>query len=174
MKFLRSLSFAKHFSIRIRIFFLAGLGMVGMAALTSAYMLGDWTMKSAEQNEKLNAHLMKLVDQTAIMALQLRRHEKDFLLSADKKYAVKYHEAAEHFSALVQAMDASPLSRSISAPVRKLEGAVKRHIATFDSTVRIQEEIGRGEQPGLNMKLQEEFAAIDHKLAAAGLDQLRG
>ncbi|MPY75322.1 MAG: HAMP domain-containing protein [Alphaproteobacteria bacterium] len=174
MKLLRSLSFFKRFSIRMRIFLLAGLGMIGMAALTGAYMLGDYSMKSAEHNEKMNAGLMKLVDQTVIMALQLRQHEKDFLLSADKKYAANYHEAAEHFSALVQAMDASPLSTSISAPVRELEEAVKRHVAAFDSTVQIQGEIGHGDQSGLNQMLQEQFAAIDHKLAAAGLDQLRG
>jgi methyl-accepting chemotaxis protein len=174
MKWLRSLSFFKRFSIRMRIFLLAGLGMVGMVALTGAYMLGDISMKSAERNEKVNAGLMKLVDQTSIMALQLRTHEKDFLLSSDKQYAAKYHEAAEHFSALVQAMDASPLSKSISAQVRELEDAVKRHIATFDSTVKLQEEIGRGMQTGLDQMLQEQFSDIDHKLAAAGLDQLRG
>jgi methyl-accepting chemotaxis protein len=174
MKWLRSLSFFKRFSIRMRIFLLAGLGMVGMIALTGAYMLGDISMKSAEHNEKMNAGLMKLVDQISIMALQLRRHEKDFLLSSDKQYADKYHETAEHFSALVQAMDASPLSKSISAQVRELEDAVKRHVATFDSTVQLQAEIGSATQAGLDQMLQEQFAAIDHKLAAAGLDQLRG
>ena len=174
MKWLRSLSFFKKFSIRMRIFLLAGLGMVGMAALTGAYMLGELSMKSAEHNEKVNAGLMKLVDQTSIMALQLRRHEKDFLLSSDAKYAEKYHEAAEHFAALVQAMDASPLSKSITASVRKLEAAVKRQVETFDSIVKLQGELGRGEHIGLNQVLQEQFGNVDHKLAAAGLDQLRG
>ena len=174
MKWVSSVSFFKRFSISMRIYFLAGLGMVGMIALTGAYMLGDISMKAAERNEKVNAGLMKLVDQTSIMALQLRRHEKDFLLSSDPQYAAKYHETAEHFSALVQAMAASPLSKSISAQVRELEEAVKRHVAAFESTVQLHEQLGRGTQAGLEQTLYEQFSDVDHKLAAAGMDQLRG
>ena len=126
MRWLTSLTFFKRFSIRMRIFLLAGLGMVGMIAMTGAYMLGDISMKSAERNEKMNAGLMKLVDQTAIMALQLRRHEKDFLLSSDKQYAAKYHEAAEHFSALVQAMDEVRAVCSTALGLRKDHGLRQR------------------------------------------------
>jgi methyl-accepting chemotaxis protein len=40
--------------------------------------------------------------------------------------------------------------------------------------VKLQERIGRADQNGLTAKLNDQHGAIDHKLAGAGLDQLRG
>ena len=117
---------------------------------------------------------MKAVDEIAISALRLRQHEKDFLLSYDTKYATSYRDTAARFSELVEAMAEVPIAQSISDTVLQLEDAISRLTSKFGSTVQLQEKIGRLNQNGLAAKLSEEFDAIDHKLAAAGLDQLRG
>jgi methyl-accepting chemotaxis protein len=174
MKLLRSLNSLKTLNIRMRIFLLSSIGMVGVATLTSAYMLGELRIDSASHNEKVNSHLMKLVDEVAITALQLRRHEKDFLLSSDKKYALEYQGAAAKFSELVQAMASSPTSKSISEQILELEDAMMRHTSKFVSVVGLQEKIGNNGESGISQNLQEEFSAIDHKLATAGLDRQRG
>jgi methyl-accepting chemotaxis protein len=174
MKFLQFLKSFKVLTIRMRIFILAGLGIFGMAALTSAYMLGELRMETAQHNEKANSDLMKLVDDIAITALQLRQHEKDFLLSTDKKYAASYQNTAAKFSELVETMGALPLTQSISDSVLQLEDTIMRLTSKFGETVQLQGKIGRLDQDGLASKLNEQFDGIDHKFAAAGLDQLRG
>lgn len=161
-------------TIRVRIFILAGLGIFGMAALTGAYLLGEFRVEAAQHNEKANSDLMKLVEEITVAGLQLRQHEKDFLLSSDKKYAVSYQNSAARFSELVDAMGALPLIKSISGSALELEDAVTRLTSKFGEIVQLQEKIGRLDQEGLASKLNEQFDAIDHKFAVAGLDQLRG
>ncbi len=161
-------------TIRVRIFILAGLGIFGMAALTGAYLLGEFRVEAAQHNEKENSDLMKLVEEITVAGLQLRQHEKDFLLSSDKKYAVSYQNSAARFSELVDAMGALPLTKSISDSALELEDAVTRLTSKFGEIVQLQEKIGRLDQEGLASKLNEQFDAIDHKFAVAGLDQLRG
>ena len=136
-------------TIRVRIFILAGLGIFGMAALTSAYMLGEFRVEAAQHNEKANSDLMKHVEEIAVTGLQLRQHEKDFLLSSDKKYAVSFQNSAARFSELVDAMGALPLTKSISDSALELEDAVTRLTSKFGEIVQLQEKIGRLDQEGL-------------------------
>jgi len=42
----------KTLTIRMRIFLLAGLGVIGMAALTGAYLIGEAKLDNARQNER--------------------------------------------------------------------------------------------------------------------------
>ena len=137
MQFLDILKSAKIVSIRARIFFLAGLGMIGMVALTGAYMLGEFQIDAAGHNEKMNSDLMLIADEIEGTTLQLRIDEKDYMLTSDKKFAVSYQEAATRFSDQVKSMAALPLSSTISEPIRHLEDAIARRTKTFNGAVAL-------------------------------------
>jgi len=179
MQFLRSLKkingpkIPKSLNIRIRIFLLAGLGMVGMAGLTGAYMIGELRLASAQHNAKVNDSLMDLVDRVDKTASQLRRYENDFLLTTDKQAALDYQGVAANFSELVQKMGESPLSRSISDPILELEDAMMRHTSKFVELVQMQEKIGLERGAGLNGDLEKQFNDIDETLSSPGAEQLR-
>ncbi len=179
MQFLRSLKkingpkIPKSLNIRMRIFLLAGLGMVGMAGLTGAYMIGELRLASAQHNAKVNDSLMDLVDRVDKTASQLRRYENDFLLTTDKQAALDYQGVAANFSELVQKMGESPLSRSISDPILELEDAMMRHTSKFVELVQMQEKIGLERGAGLNGDLEKQFNDIDETLSSPGAEQLR-
>jgi methyl-accepting chemotaxis protein len=179
MQFLRSLKkfigpkSPRSLNIRMRIFLLAGLGMVGMAGLTGAYMIGELRLASARHNADVNNALMNLVGRVDKTASQLRRYENDFLLTTNKQAALDYQGVAADFSELVQKMGGSPLSRAIADPILELEDAMMRHTSKFVELVQMQEKIGLERGSGLNGDLQKQFAAIDEKLSAPGMEQLR-
>jgi len=179
MQFLRSLKkfnvpkIPRSLNIRMRIFLLAGIGMVGMAGLTGAYMIGELRLASARHNAAVNDSLMNLVSPVDKTASQLRRYENDFLLTTNKQAALDYQGVAAEFSELVQKMGESPLSRAISDPILELEDAMMRHASKFVELVQMQEKIGLERGSGLNGDLQKEFTAIDEKLSAPGMEQLR-
>jgi methyl-accepting chemotaxis protein len=157
----------------MRIFLLAGLGVVGMAGLTGAYLIGEAKLDAARQNEHANASLMRLVNEVAMTASRLRRHENDFLLTANRDHALSYQSVAADISELVQKMGDSPLSRSINEPVLELQDAVTRHAVEFITLVELQEKIGLDRMSGLNGKMQSQFNVIDDNLIAPGLEELR-
>jgi len=121
----------KTLTIRMRIYLLAGLGVIGMAALTGAYMIGEGKLDSARQNEKANSALMRLVNEVAMTASRLRRYENDFLLTANRDHALSYQGVAADISELVQKMSDSPISRSINEPILELQDAITRHAVEF-------------------------------------------
>jgi len=177
MKFPRNLKLKlklpKTLSIRMRVLLLAALGMVGMAALTGAYVVGEMRLDTVRQNEKMNSSLMRLVNEVAMTASKLRRYENDFLLTSNKEHSISYQGVAADFSELVQKMSDSPLSRSISDPILELEDAITRHAVQFITLVELQEKIGLDRMSGLNAEMQGQFNTIDDNLSAPGLEQLR-
>jgi methyl-accepting chemotaxis protein len=179
MQFLRSLKkikgpkIPKSLNIRMRIFLLAGLGIVGMAGLTGAYMIGELRLEAARHNAEVNDSLMGLVAQVAKTSSKLRRYESDFLLTRNKQAALDYQGNAADFSELVQKMGESPLSRSISDPILELEDAMMRHTSKFVGLVQMEEKMGLERGSGLNGDLQKQFTTIDEKLSAPGMEQLR-
>lgn len=173
MKFIPKFKLPKTLTIRMRIFLLAGLGLVGMAGLTGAYLVGESRLDDARHNEHENSSLMRLVNDVAMTASKLRRHENDFLLTANRDNAIAYQGVAADISELVQKMGDSPLSRSINEPVIELQDAITRHAVQFVTLVEQQEQIGLDRMSGLNGKMQAQFNTVDDNLSAPGLEQLR-
>ena len=173
LKKLKGPKIPKTLNIRQRIFLLAGLGIVGMAALTGAYMIGEFRLGSARHNAEANDSLMGLVSRVEKTASLLRRHENEFLLTKNKKAALDYQSGAAEFSELVQKMGKSPLSRSIADPILELEDAMMRHTSKFVELVQMQEKIGLKHDTGLNGNLEQQFNIIDEQLSGPGMEQLR-
>ncbi len=85
----------KQFRITHRIGVLVGLVVASTFVISVAVFIGYQQVDGARQNQQQFTGLLELTQNVEIAALQMRRHEKDFILRKDEKYVGKYDVAAK-------------------------------------------------------------------------------
>src|SRR5690606_23065092 len=72
--------FLRRFRISTRIWALVGVAAAGIVALGAGAGMAGWVLDQAAERQSVYSDLMTLNDRLRAETLQIRRHEKDFLL----------------------------------------------------------------------------------------------
>ena len=148
----------KYTTIKQRLMVLASLvfGGIGLMLLITLYQ--------ESQMERLQ-QLTDELDKLDALVLEERKHEKDFIMRRDMKYAEKFEKTLTHIDASI-AMMRKELD-AIGADLKNLDafaGVVKEYDAHFKQLVAIYQEIGLDPKSGLRGKMRD---AVHHIEATA-------
>ncbi|WP_395173994.1 HAMP domain-containing protein, partial [Roseibium alexandrii] len=112
------------------------------------------------------------VSQVLAKAQDMRRLEKDFLLTKDETlqatYAERYGEAVEFLKFTAE----KPEAADQMPVIESLENTLAQHKADFDAIVVQSTEMGLNEKVGLKGELRGSVHNVEEKLKAANLDAL--
>jgi methyl-accepting chemotaxis protein len=143
------------------------VGMLGLAALMTMYLVGsrrlDHFLQASATAEKL------LVNSTDLNAafLESRRAEKDFLLRSDLKYAARHAELATSIKATLD--DLRNTAAALPAPelagyADKIGDGFNVYSAKFKASVDLRRELGLDEKSGLEGRLREAVHNVETTL----------
>ena len=167
-----ALPFLSRLRISLRIGLLSALSAVSVAALGTAYLVGDAQVGSAFREQADQAKLAQLAQRVESGALELRRSEKDFIIRQDMKYAEKYRTAAVDVLATVRDIAGMPAASEVKSELDRLSSGLAEHQAQFEAVVRLYQERGLDEDSGLQASLRSAVHAVEGELAEANLDPL--
>ncbi|MGV2978447.1 methyl-accepting chemotaxis protein [Roseibium alexandrii] len=112
------------------------------------------------------------VSQVLAKAQDMRRLEKDFLLTKDETlqatYAERYGEAVEFLKFTAE----KPEAADQMPVIKSLENTLAQHKADFDAIVVQSTEMGLNEKVGLKGELRGAVHNVEEKLKAANLDAM--
>lgn len=99
-------------SLATRVYLLAGVAVSGLLIVFLSYLFSYGSIQQNEIAAQKYRDIRFLAKELEVYSLQIRRHEKDFLLRRDKKYIDRYNDA------MAQALD------TLSQIEQKSEGGV--------------------------------------------------
>src|SRR3954451_10459128 len=82
-------------SLKYQIGLIGALGILGVVTFGGVWFVSDGTQREIRAVANRMTSLQELMLETDNGLLQLRRHEKDFLLRRDEKYAAAHAKSAE-------------------------------------------------------------------------------
>lgn len=110
--------------------------------------------KAAHQLEQAFAEVNQ--DKAMISLLQLRRHEKDFMLRLDPKYLQRFNSEFQQLSALLQSIGATSA----------VTGAAEQYSTAFNQLVSGVEKIGFAADAGLQGEMRKAVHGTEQSLTA--------
>lgn len=164
----------KNYSIAVRVYSLAGIAVLGVAALYGTYWFSHETIEDSRQiSERYNTAGMLVSDLQAEL-LSLRRHEKDFLLRREDRYVALYGSSSENAANLLSRMDGLIADANEAAARAALLDIVERHRRQFDTVAAEQKTLGYDENSGLQGSLRGAVHEIEEllKVPASNRDNL--
>ncbi|MDF1848653.1 MAG: methyl-accepting chemotaxis protein [Parvibaculaceae bacterium] len=166
------LGFLNSIKISARIGILAALGIVSVAILGTAYVIGDVSIRAASADREQNSQLAQLSMSVEIGTLQMRRNEKDFLLRRDMKYVERYEASALNVLDALQGMKNLAAASELNAEIETIEQGVSAHMGQFRSVVSLTQQLGLDENQGVQGALRAAVQAVEAKLREADLAEL--
>ncbi len=145
-------------SIRYRLIALIGLCLAGMAALVTTQVVNINRLIQVQTDATLLLDLNTEI-------LQLRRHEKDFMLRQEMEYALQFASRAESLE--VSLNDLEKLSDSYSLPSNQLEDmreSLDQYRSQFMALTDLQVTIGLDENSGLQGRLRANAHQLEENL----------
>lgn len=141
-------------SIKSRLLLMTLICVLGMVLMVANQHFFTKTLFRLQAQHNLLLNLEKEL-------LQLRRHEKDFLLRHQMAYFHKFTSRAEHFNRQLSAL--SPLLNQYDLPVEKtgeLAKSMHDYQQLFQQLVTLQNQLGLHGQSGLRGKLNDLEASM--------------
>lgn len=112
------------------------------------------------------------VSQVLAKAQDMRRLEKDFLLTKDETLTASYNERYGEAVEFLKRTAEKPEAADQMPVIENLEGTLAQHKADFDAIVAQSKEMGLNEKVGLKGELRGAVHNVEEKLKAANLDAL--
>ncbi|MBI3506368.1 MAG: HAMP domain-containing protein [Proteobacteria bacterium] len=160
-----------NFRIKSKLLLLAGISIAGFALIGGIVAYQESvTGRATEMREVGEARATGLLALDSLM-LQLRRHEKDFLLRRDLKYAASHGEAvAEVGKALARLKGMS--SSANMAGYDRLSAGVSVYAKTFESLVATMKELGLNQNEGQQAVMRAAVRDAEESLNKLGQDPI--
>ncbi|WP_102798766.1 hypothetical protein [Bowmanella denitrificans] len=146
-------------SIKYRLLLIILVCVLGMLLL----MISQF--HSTQRLIELNQQRLQLL-QLNNELLQMRRHEKDFLLRFDMRYAEQLNERAASLAAQLAAL--SEQINTLTLPAQQVQGMLDALFAyqrRFDKLVELQSRIGFDEQQGEQGRFRQAIHALETRLS---------
>ncbi len=154
----------KNYSIAVRVYLLAGIAIFGVISMYSTYWLSHDAIEKSRQNSEHFNRASILVAELQAELLSLRRHEKDFLLRLEDRYADYYRKASENAGTLLGQLDGMIDDLNMNNAVRSLRTTVDDHRSQFELVVSEQKALGYDENSGLQGTLRGAVHEIEELL----------
>ena len=154
---------------------LGAAGILGLVLVGVIYLIGS-ELQSRYQRRSDDASAVGMrTKNLLIQLLELRRHEKDFLLRKDDKYAESHAQAAVAavgtFDVLKQQLTAMDHDQ-LTGEVKTVRAGFDDYSKDFLAVVDLQHKLGLTPDAGLEGTLRTSVHAIEDSLAAFGDSQL--
>jgi methyl-accepting chemotaxis protein len=147
---------------------IAILGMVGITGVLAVGGITWWGSNRLAHSEAVASSMRQArAIETGIQLelLQARRHEKDFLLRRDEKYAALQRDATEAAARDLDALAVRTVDQpEIAALVRQMTADVKLYATQFAAVVQRAKTVGLNENQGLLETLRSAVHDIEEKL----------
>lgn len=148
-------------SISFRVNILAGVGILGVLSIYTAYLLSH---EEIEKNRIIREEYNRTGDLVAELdsqMLEIRRHEKDFLLDPTDLYVDRYAKASEEAERVAEALAAETDDPRLEVEDRNLRANIAKHREQFATIVAAQRELGFNENEGLQNVLIGAVLAVE-------------
>jgi methyl-accepting chemotaxis protein len=150
----------KTMTLKMKLTALLGAALVAMALLC----ISQWRNAS---NQRALAETMEALDESSALVLELRKHEKDFLLRSDLKYEAEFsktlEEVTKRLGDLNEGMQEYGLNTS---EVDTFIQALKAYGAAFRATVTAMKAVGLNHNSGLQGELRKSVHEVQAALEA--------
>jgi methyl-accepting chemotaxis protein len=118
--------------------------------------------------------MMERVDNSAAQVLELRKHEKDFLLRSDRQYAAQFTQVMGELDQNLSALNQSLQERGLdNRQVVAYRDALKVYGDAFQSVVALMDKLGLDPNSGLQGQLRQATHQIEQALESQGNKGLR-
>jgi methyl-accepting chemotaxis protein len=147
--------------VSTRIIMLVILGVGALVSVLAAYLAGEWRLEQSVAAAEVHG---RMADDIAVLqrkTLQLRRHEKDFLLRHDERYAAALLADLDSVRPILAGLAANAAINSRSALIASLESHLRTYGDRFAAVAETSRAIGLDENLGLMGRLRESVHAIE-------------
>lgn len=145
----------------------AAIGVLLGTALYSQHVVSREIDNLAEYSQ-----MDYYVSQIQAHAQNMRRSQKDFLLTKDPAFVEEYNAEIEKANTNIDDVEAKPQAAPIFANLENLRGILSEHKAQFDLLASNLTQMGLDESSGLQGDLRSAVHNVEEKLKAANLDAL--
>ncbi len=133
---------------------LVSVVIVGILLLIGTLHIGSLIIQADLQEQKeyheLYGYSMNLLSK----GLEMRRAEKNLLLTKQAQYLEQYHRLARSALIIVTSMKDNPVAQEIEKPLRDMSEALQLHMQQFDVVFMGLSKIGLTEKSGLRGSLR--------------------
>eukprot|EP00903_Cladosiphon_okamuranus_P002487 g2485.t1 len=166
MKFLADLPIA------IRVGGLSAIAVAAIGVLLGTALYSQHIVSTEIDNLAEYSQMDFKVSQVQAHAQNMRRSQKDFLLTKDAAFVEEYNSEFEEAQSNLDDVDAKPQSAPIKGNITSLRSVLGAHKAKFDTLVVDLTAMGLDETSGLQGELRSAVHNVEENLKAAGLDAL--
>ncbi len=164
--------FLNSLKISIRIGILAALGAVSIAILSATHIIGGLSTGAAYAEQHDSAVLAQLAGSVEIGVLQMRQHEKEFLIRKDTSDVEQYETYASGVLEALDHMKALPVATELQQEIETIEQGVVAHMGQFRAVVGSYQQLGLDENQGLQGSVRSAVHAVEEKLKEADVPEL--
>lgn len=160
----------KDVKIRTRITWLCALPVIGILTLVGTQWFTDQKIDTELAASEAAQKLETLALAARYEYLNMRRHEKDFLLRDEIGFAENYRETAKRVEKDLIAVAASPLLGA-SISLRSVRALLEQHASAFEAVVSLAHQKGLGQGGGLEGELQTTADNLETQIKRLGDDE---
>jgi len=164
----------RRIGLGFRIGAVGAIGLLGLALVATAYLIGDRIQSKLQRDADAAASLKHVAAVLSKGAFDTRRLEIEFLLSPNEALATEHTKAADEFSAQLDQLDASlatrPRDDELPRQVRALRGTVGAYLQEFKNVVAAQRTLGYDENHGLLGRVRDSVHAVESNLLKSEAD----
>ncbi|HSM19546.1 MAG TPA: methyl-accepting chemotaxis protein [Hyphomicrobiales bacterium] len=159
-------------SIRVRVILLALVATAGLSAIAADFSYSRQRMDAAFAAAKTYSELAGLARNVMVNAMQMRRFEKDFLLSHDTLLTHDHDGYAARTQAALELVRESKAAADLAERIDEAMRGVAENEAVFREVVALQKELGLGLNDGLNGRLNAAAEEVEHIVDQVRADNL--
>jgi len=165
--------FMGNLRVPIKISLLIGLGVLAIAISTGISLFGLNNLDGAMETLVRADSIKNSVAQLDTGGLQLRRHEKDFLLRKDKKFKDRYVADFNKTKSVLDSLKALAADSDIGPSLDAIGGILDQHNAQFQKVAKTEEELGLTSLKGLQGKLGNAVTTVEMQLGWSSEERLK-
>lgn len=121
-----------------------------------------------KQKDQYQSNLVRL-SKINILALTLRRHEKDFMARLDLEYAKRFNDSYQELTEFIRSLEDRFSEETTSMQrIETMKKDLQQYQVSFNELVAVQKEIGFDENTGLNGNLRESVHKAEEVLNQVG------
>ena len=156
----------KNIKIGQQLAILAGVATIGFVAVGAVLGITmKMTATERAQSDRL-AGAVKLVTQLELGFLDSRRHEKDFLIRLEERYAKSHGDTAAKVQKVLDQLSAMPELKDDAKAIGEIRAGYQAYLGEFKKVVDLEVQIGLNENSGLQKAMRDAVRAAEQSVAA--------
>ncbi len=169
----RLITYVQNWKIAYRISLLAGVSLVGLVLILVTMSASLNSVANMRETAFSFRNTSKLVQELEFESIQIRRYEKDFLISKDVRHLELYNDEYDKAIDLLAEISSKTDNEVIKSAAREMSSILPRHKKQFQKVVAISTELGLDETLGLQGSLRISVRKIEDLLKQNSSDKLQ-